>query len=41
MILKSDVELANTRKKLEWLESRYRTRSAETSEDEELHEMTL
>jgi hypothetical protein len=41
MTLKSDIELANTQKKLAWLESRYQTRSNETSENEELRGMTL
>ena len=41
MNLKSDIEVANTRAKLARLEARYEALHNETSEDEELREVTL
>jgi hypothetical protein len=41
MDLKNDVELKNTREKLARLEARYEELCNQTSEDEELRQMTL
>lgn len=41
MMLKNKIELANTRDKLAKLETRYEALRNETSEDEELREVTM
>jgi hypothetical protein len=41
MILRNDIELANTREKLAELEARYRARSLEKSANPRIQELTL
>jgi uncharacterized protein involved in exopolysaccharide biosynthesis len=41
MILKNEIELANTRAKFAQLEARYELLRNQTSEDEELREITM
>lgn len=41
MTLKNDIELANTREKLQELEARYEARRHETTANPHVHELTL